>query len=356
MKPKYPSLKVWLLGAAVLLGSVGYSVFLMNSHAGDGVPKDGSKKGTSTAKPDNMAVVCMGFVDVATRVLDVFASFAGQVTEVLVKEDQTVKEGDILFKLDERQAKLLVRQAQADLNEAKVRQKESLKLVKQHQLEIQQQNQAIIGEEQKLIALKEDATHQKKLVDSMAASQEAVVAANARVKAQEAGVTAARDKLSVIELVDPQAMIDRALADVEAKQAKVELAQLMLDECSVKSKISGKILRIFISKGTSVPAEPKFPAMQICPDTPRLVRAEIEQEFAGRVKEGQKATIQDDSRNGQTWTGKVQRIGDWYTHRRSMLQEPLQFNDVRTLECIVDLDPDQPVPRIGTRVRVMLGM
>jgi hypothetical protein len=38
-----------------------------------------------------------------------------------------------------------------------------------------------------------------------------------------------------------------------------------------------------------------------------------------------------------------------------MLQEPLQFNDVRTLECIVQLDPGQPALRIGQRVRVTLG-
>ena len=34
--------------------------------------------------------------------------------------------------------------------------------------------------------------------------------------------------------------------------------------------------------------------------------------------------------------------------------EPLQFNDVRTLECIIELDPGQPLLRIGQRVRVQL--
>jgi hypothetical protein len=48
-------------------------------------------------------------------------------------------------------------------------------------------------------------------------------------------------------------------------------------------------------------------------------------------------------------------MSDWYTPRRSIIQEPLQFNDVRTLECIIQLDPDQQMPRIGQRVRVKLG-
>jgi len=33
----------------------------------------------------------------------------------------------------------------------------------------------------------------------------------------------------------------------------------------------------------------------------------------------------------------------------------LQYNDVRTMECIVELAPGQAPLRIGQRVRVMLG-
>ena len=35
--------------------------------------------------------------------------------------------------------------------------------------------------------------------------------------------------------------------------------------------------------------------------------------------------------------------------------EPLQFNDVRTLECLIALNPGQPPLRIGQRVRVLIG-
>jgi hypothetical protein len=36
------------------------------------------------------------------------------------------------------------------------------------------------------------------------------------------------------------------------------------------------------------------------------------------------------------------------------MPEPLQYNDARTLECIIELDAGQPLLRIGQRVRVML--
>jgi hypothetical protein len=57
---------------------------------------------------------------------------------------------------------------------------------------------------------------------------------------------------------------------------------------------------------------------------------------------------------GPSWHGRVIRVSDWYTHRRSILQEPFQLNDVRTLECLIALDRGQQPLRIGQRVRVTI--
>src|SRR5207302_71228 len=98
----------------------------------------------------------------------------------------------------------------------------------------------------------------------------------------------------------------------------------------------------------------KQPAVLFCPDTPRLVRAEIDQEFASLVAVGQSAVIEDDTQPGISWRGTVLRLSDWYTQRRSVVLDPLQFNDVRTIECLISLDGGQ-VPRIGQRMRVRIG-
>jgi hypothetical protein len=80
----------------------------------------------------------------------------------------------------------------------------------------------------------------------------------------------------------------------------------------------------------------------------------VDQEFGYRVTPGQPAVIRDDSTAGPTWRGKVYRVSDWFTHRRSILQEPLQVNDVRTLECLIAVEPGQAPLRIGQRVLVTL--
>jgi len=85
------------------------------------------------------------------------------------------------------------------------------------------------------------------------------------------------------------------------------------------------------------------------------VRAEIEQEFAGRVHPGQSVILQDESGGKESWRGKVLRVSNWYTQRRSQ-SEGLRIggSDVRTLECIIVLEPGNIPFRLGQRVRAIL--
>jgi hypothetical protein len=88
---------------------------------------------------------------------------------------------------------------------------------------------------------------------------------------------------------------------------------------------------------------------------PLFVRAEVDQEFADRVRVGQTAVVKDDARGGKTWRGKVERVADWYGRRRPNPQDPTAFTDIRAIECLITIDPGQPPPRIGQRMRVLIG-
>ena len=55
-----------------------------------------------------------------------------------------------------------------------------------------------------------------------------------------------------------------------------------------------------------------------------------------------------------TWRGRVQRVADWYTQRRNPVHEPFELRDVRTVECLIALDAEQTLPRLGQRVRVTI--
>jgi multidrug resistance efflux pump len=354
MKAHFFSTRTMFVGLVLLGVSLVGTVQVLHTRAGDAPTKSDSKAAPTPAGGEG--AVCIGHVDVEYGVRNLFPVQLGSVEAVLVQEDETVKGGAPLLRVDDQPARFLLRQAQADLKAAQLRLTEARKLPRQYELQIAQQAQAIEAATRRLEAARHGVDYKKELLEKGGfGAKPEVKAAEALVKELEAAEKAAREKLTELQLRDAATEIALAEQDIAAKQIKVENAQYGIDKTVLRAPFDGKVLRILVGPGDVLSAAAKEPAIQFAPLGPRIVRAEVEQEFAGRVVRGQTALIQDDSRAGPTWQGKVVRISDWYTHRRSILQEPLQFNDVRTLECIIQLDPSAEAPRIGQRVRVSLG-
>jgi hypothetical protein len=115
------------------------------------------------------------------------------------------------------------------------------------------------------------------------------------------------------------------------------------------------VQRISVGAGDVVTGNPTQPIVRFSPDEEPLVRAEVNQEFAYRLKVGQKAVIRDDAHKGASWRGEVRRVAGWYERRRPNTEDPAAYTDVRTVECLITIDPGQPPLRLGQRMRVMIG-
>jgi multidrug resistance efflux pump len=275
------------------------------------------------------------------------------VERVLVKESQTVPSGAILISLDRRQADALVRQARADLQAARAQRDQAGLLVTQQQVKEAEQQAVLDAVGQRLRAAQWLLARKEELRGVQVSDKE-IEAARAQCEELKATLRGEEKRLAELRLNDPALAVARAVADVDARQARLDQALLALEQCDLKAPAAGTVLRILVSAGDVLGSQPKQPAVVFCPEAPRIIRAEVDQEFAAGVAVGQAAVIQDDGNATLSWRGRVYRVGDWYTHRRSILQEPLQLNDVRTLECLIALDPGQPALRLGQRVLVTL--
>ena len=304
---------------------------------------------------DDMHYNFMGFADLEQGVAPLYPLQPGRVVKVFAHDGDAVEADAPLFTMDDKMAMDQIDAAEADLRDAQLQLEEAQKLVAQHQQQIDGQKQAVEARKQEAAAGRAKADEAERLHGSQNASAEVVRAANAQVKALEAAARGEEAKLHMLELDDPSLAVKRAENAVDAKQAQLRKAQMGLRECTVWAPAKGVVERMDVREGESLGPNPRQPAVMFAADGPRIVRAEVEQEWAGHVALGASATIQDYSASGPTWRGKVTRMSDWYTHRRSILLEPMQFNDVRTLESIITLDPGQPMLRIGQRMRVTLG-
>jgi multidrug resistance efflux pump len=277
------------------------------------------------------------------------------VERVWVREGDPVWEGQMLLSLDSTQARQQLREAKADLAAARQQKLKVESLRKTQQDKIEQQEAAVAAARHNAAMAASEREVQKKLFDLKQSSPEQLAVHENKERALKDLVRVEEAKLKEARDFDLSHDIARAQADIDAKEAVVERARQGLLECDVYAPAEGTILRLFVSKGEALGREPKLPAIQFCPATPRIIRAEVFQEWAGKVELGQTVLVEDDTRYGPQWQGRVTWIADAFTHRRSKLLEPFQYNDVRTLECIVTLNPGQPRPlRIGQRVRVII--
>ena len=342
-----------VFGVMLLVASVVGASWVLRSHASDGrgVPEPSA--------PPEGAAGGFGFVDVEGGVVPLYpllpAGQGNQVVAVLVEQNQHVTKGTVLFRLDDSFAKEKLKEAEKDLEIAKAQLAKALPLPKIHDKLIEQQKAALAAAKEDLKRAQAALEQIDEQLQKGVGSEKMRRAAQASVNKAQEGIKGEQAKLDALQLQDPQQTVAEARGKVAAKTAQRDLARLALEKTQVVAPEDGTVLRVQVTKGELLGPQPRQAAIQFCPDGPRIVRAEIEQEFAGRVKVGQRALIQDDARISGEWRGRVKLISDWYTQRRWIMQEPRQFNDVRTLECIIVLDPKQPPLRIGQRVRVTLG-
>jgi multidrug resistance efflux pump len=342
----------WLLvlGVLLLLGTATGARLAMSAGAGESPKLAPAPATTSITKP-----VAIAYVDVETGLTPLYPLQPGRVVEVLLEENKVVEAGTPLFRLDDTLAKDAVAQAKIDLKAAETKLAQARKLPKQHAAKVAAQKALI--EVRRRDAGAARAQHEKAAryyKDKLGGSAEDVKAAAQLAEKAEEAVKAEEKNLAALETLDANAAAELAKDDVDAKRQQLKKAEYGLSQCTVRAPVKGKVLRSQLSVGQVLGPSATQPVVLFCPAVPYIVRAEVEQEFAGRVAVGQKALIQDDATGGGSWTGRVKSLSGWYSHRRSMLLEPLQFNDVRTLECIITLDANQPPLRIGQRVRVTL--
>jgi multidrug resistance efflux pump len=345
---------VWLLGVAVLSVSMAGAGWMMRSNAGPSAGGLAASDETVTA-----LLHCIGHVDVKDGVTYPYPAAAGRVVEVKVEEGQEVKAGAVLFCMDDRAVRKDVERAAQAVAAGQLDIEKAGNAGDKHAQLVLAQQQAIEAARRDVDAARIAYEKKRDLLKSNNALKEDVEALEKLKEKAEFAVKAEAYKLEALKR-------DAVRIELEARSAEAALAdrkllldkaKLALDECLVTAPADGLVLRLGVQKGDLLAAEAKSPPLIFCPAGPRIVRAEVEQEWAGRAQLGQLATIHDEtgSGNGPTWTGKVVRLGDWMARRRSILPDPAQFHDIRTLECIVALDPGQPPVRIGQRVRVALS-
>jgi membrane fusion protein (multidrug efflux system) len=235
----------------------------------------------------------------------------GLVLEVWVDDNQTVKGGDLLVRLDPRDYEVALQQARANLDQAKAQVLEAESAVVQAQADYAQsqaqaaeaaaklqiaainyrRNRALYTKDERAVAAEEVDTTQSDLN-----------AAQAALDAADASVQAAKSMIGT-----RQAQLAVAQAAVETNQAAVASATLNLSYCWVLSPCDGRVSRKTVETGQRLSAGQ---ALMAVTESDVWVLANFKETQLARVRVGQPVKIAVDAFKGHPFTGRVDSIQD----------------------------------------------
>jgi multidrug resistance efflux pump len=216
-----------------------------------------------------------------------------------------------------------------------------------------------------VLALLDDATAR---VNLSLAEYEVRQAAQGRAKSAVELAAAKREVLRLEPLARsetvPRQELDRArdahaLAAVAAQTAQAEIdtalarqsvAAREVEERKVIAPLDGQVIQRQARPGNGVSTLNVTPLFLFVPDVPRIVRAELEEQYLGVVAPNQAAEIILEADSTQTWRGTVLRVGR-VVGARTPSDDPGERQDNRVVEVVVSFDDAQTL-LIGQRVVV----
>ena len=248
----------------------------------------------------------------AAEVAQVTPSIGGTVLEVLVRDTQAVKQGDVLVRIDPTDARLALAQAEAELARATrrvkgyvandgglkaqvtAREADERRAAAQLLAAEADMERATIDLQRRQALAKsgsvsgEELTQAQNAFAAAKAQLASAVAAQAQARAnREAAIGAKQVNATLIEGADAQTN-----PEVQLAQARRDQAQVDLDRSTVRAPVDGVVAKRSVQIGQRVQAG--APLMTVVPVQRIYVDANFKEGQLGKVRVGQQVELQSD--------------------------------------------------------------
>ena len=265
----------------------------------------------ASAPSSAYVAVAKGRVDIEGGVIRLAAQRDGLIQAVMVEEGDSVKKGQVLARVDSRQAGIGVALAKAELARAEA---------------------------------------QVKLLETRNAFAQREARRNASA-AQEGAISKQIADEKQTQAHAMKADLAAAMAAVSVAAAQLKQAEFEVEVRQIRAPFDGRIVKRNAKPGDGISTLNVTELFQLAPVAPRIVRADIDEAFIDHVKVGMLAEIISETNPDQKWQGKIIRIGEVFGSRKQT-DDPNERQDVRVVDTVLSLNNEHV--RIGQRVLVKI--
>lgn len=280
-----------------------------------------------------------GRVEPRSGQIRISAGVGGKVEKVAVKMNDRVAEGEVLIRLEDKEARARLSAAEA---EAAVRKRE------------RDAQTATAGRDS--INKAEDAVYnaERAVMTARFELDDAIAADRKNPNSQNLSSARRRHADAIDRLRQEQSALASAIsrsgtpapnrleAGLIAARSEVTLAESFLDKTRIRAPIAGKVLQIHAKVGEMVGPSAELP-LAVMGDTAVRVRAEVDEHDVAKVKVGQRVFVKNSAYQGQEFDGKVAEIAPSLALPRMGSRGARRATDVEVMEVLIDLDGTVPL-------------
>ncbi len=330
-----------------LAAAVGALSALALSHSGYSISSSAKDEPAVAATTDTPAAAidwlaaAPGRVEPRTGLVRVGAQLLGRISEVAVKLNDKVEEGELLIRIDDDEARARLSAAETEAASRK-RERDAQSLDKARE-DVRKAEDAMFGAERAL-------TNARFELEYELQAKRTGSGTDTRVSDARRNMTTAKDKLQKERgaYATAQAKPDvpapsRLESALQASRSDVAVAEALLEKTRIRAPVAGTILQLPAKAGEMVAPSPEQ-ALAVLGDMSLVrVKAEVDEHDVSKIKVGGKVTIKSNAYPGREFTGKVSELAPTLASPKFALRGARRPTDVEVLEVTIDLSGDVPL-------------
>jgi membrane fusion protein (multidrug efflux system) len=244
---------------------------------------------------------------IAARSFSVAPKVGGYVTDIPVTDNQHVNAGDLLAKIDDRDYRIAIDQAKAQVAVAQANITNVNAQIASQQEQIKQAGAQVEQAEAQLTFAQQEEARAKDLAEKGAGTVQNEQQARSNLQSQLANTARTKAALTAAQLgvKTLQAQLESARASVQQAQAQLDQANLNLQYTRVTAAQSGRVVKLSGAVGTFATAGQSL--MMFVPDDIWIVANYKETQLAD-MRPGQPVEFTIDAYPGRKLTGHIASV------------------------------------------------
>jgi multidrug resistance efflux pump len=308
------------------------------------------------SSPYAHAIAATGVVEASDRNFNLSPPISGQLTKLYVRENDTVKTGDKLYQIDDRQQAAAAMAADANVEKSRAGLITAQATVNTQQANLASAKSNVDSakatyDDDAQIAKRNEGLHKDGIIADQVyiSGNMARDGAYARWKQAEAQVQQAQ-----AQLANAQAAVTQQQADLDSAIATAHQQHVALDMLTVRAPADGKILQVNNRQGEYLSSAATTSPVLFGNTGSLLIRVDVDEINASHVKPGTKATAALKGDSSRRFPLQFVRIIPYMVPKESLTGSNSERVDVRVLQIEYRFDPPPFPVYVGQQVDVFI--